>query len=214
MTEETDLITDTAEIAEGDWIPGEEPGDVENDMTATRTPENGKDLEFHIQMRRHTMRDFEDLVIEAAARQIIGRFSDGTIAKAIEARCIKLLHERATAALENITAEIIDQPVTPDFGSKEPVTMRELIGLYGREYLQQKVGRDGKPDSWGGNAPRIQHIAEQALERRFKNDIEKATRTAIAEVQRAVKAEHKALIDAEKARFLKALTPSNTEPEQ
>ena len=211
MTEETDLITDTAEIAEGDWVPGEEPGDVENDMTATRMPENGKDLEFHIQMRRHTMRDFEDLVIEAAARQIIGRFSDGTIAKRIEARCAELLHEKATAALEGVTAEIIDQPVTPSFGGKEPVTMRELIGLYGREYLQQKVDRDGNRTKAFHSPNRIQFIAERALEQKFKTEIEKATRTAIAEVQKAVQAEHKALIDAEKARFLKALTPSNTE---
>ena len=211
MTEETDLITDTTEIAEGHWEPGEEPHYVENDMTATTTPENGKQMEFYIQMRRHTMADFEELVIEAAARQIIGRFSGETIAKKIEARCAELLHEKATAALESVTAEIIDQPVTPSFGQKEPVTMRELIGLYGREYLQEKVGANGEPNSWGDSRPRIQRIAELALDRTFKSEIASATSAAVVEVKRAIKDEHDALIAAEKARFLKALTLSNTE---
>lgn len=203
---ENKLIVDTADIAEE--VDFDEDLAPEEDMAATTGPSAEEDkIEFHVQMRSHTMRDMEQLVIEAAARQVMGRFSTGTLAKQIEQRCIELLNEKATAALDGVTTEIIDQPLTPKFGDKQPVTMREFIGLYGREYLEVCVGRDGKPyDGWGGSGmPRMQWLAEQALDRKFTREIEKATSTAILEIQKTIQKQHQVLIDAEKERFRAAL---------
>jgi len=206
-----DEIISTAEIAEAEWDGQSEPREVDIDMSATQGPEAGKDIEFHVQMRGHTMRAMEDLIVEAAARQILRRHNDSTLAKAIEAKCIELLNAKATAALERVTAEIIDQPMTPSFGDKKPVTMREFIGLYGREYLTELVDREGKPTSaYGSAGKRMEVIASRALSHHFKVEIDKATSAAIREIQAAVKANHDALIAAEKKRIHDAIAKNLT----
>ena len=210
---DTDLIVDTAEIAEDEWDGESEPGELSSNMDATSTPQNDGSMEFHIQMRRHTMRDFEDLVVEAAARQIVGRRQDTEIARRIEQRCIELIDSKLTTALDAITAEIIDQPVTPKFGGKQPVTMRELIGLYGREYLETLVDPEGKRhDGWSRGTRRIEHLAEKSLERKFTSEIERATNAAVTTLRAEISARHKALIEAETARFRAALNKELAPP--
>jgi len=196
-------IVDTFELAEVD-------GDEEQleDLVATAEPE-GRGIEFHVSMRDYTQRDMEALIIEAAARLLVGRRSDTEMAKAVEAKCIALVAAKADAHLAGITAEIIDQPLVPSFGAKEPVTMREFLGLTGRAYLAELVGSDGKPptDSYyrQNSTTRMQWIVSKHMEQAFKSEIEKATNAAVREVQAAIGAKHKALIEAEKARFLAAL---------
>lgn len=194
-------ITDTFEIAERSLSPDEEPRDVDTYMVATEEP-TGKGIEFHVSMRNYTQRDMEDLIIEAAAKLIVGRHNDAAMAKVIEAKCIEQVTARADKALAAVTAEIIDQPIAPSFGDKKPVTMREFIGLYGREYLTEKVDSDGKPyTSTYNSSPRIERIVAKHMAGTFQREIEKATNTAIAEIRLAVAARHKAMLDAEKARF-------------
>lgn len=202
---ENKLIVDTADIAED--VDFDEDLAPEEDMVATTGPSAEDDkIEFHVQMRSHTMRDMEDLVVEAAARQIVGRRQDTEIARRIEARCIELIDSKLTTALDTVTAEIIDQPVTPKFGDKQPVTMRELIGLYGREYLETLVDPQGKRhDGWSRGVRRIEHLAEKSLERKFTSEIERATNAAVTALQAEIRAHHKTLIEAEKARFRAAL---------
>jgi hypothetical protein len=202
-------ITDTSEIAEAEWDAHEEPEDVRSDIVATVEPEE-RGIEFHVSMRDYTQRDMEGLIIEAAAMQILGRRSDSGLAKAIEAKCIELVDAKASSALAAVTAEIIEQPLTPSFGSKEPVTMREFIGLTGRAYLTTRVGHDGKPstrDSWARNddPTRIERLVSQYMDQAFKKEIEKATNAAINEVRAAIKAQHDAFLAAERARLQEAL---------
>ena len=200
-------ITSTHDMAESEWDGESEPGDVPSDLVATTEPPD-KGISFHVSMRDYTMRDMEALIIEAAAMQMVGRIGGSQLAKAIEAKCIDLIDAKATAALEKVTAEVIDQPITPRFGANEPVTMREFLGLYGREYLSARVEGSGKP--YGGYNPssastRIEWLVCQYMDRAFKTQIEKATNAAITEVRDAIKKQHQSFLKAEMARFRDAL---------
>ncbi len=181
---------------------GEAP---DSDLTATKEPE-GSELEFHISMRSFTKRDFYDLMVEAAARQIVGRHPGAKLAKDIEAKCVELIDARASDALAKVATDILDQPMLPSFGSKEPVTMREFIGLCGREYLTTKVDSDGKPStSFYYTAPRIERIVSKSVDAKFKREIEGATSALIRDIQAEIKARHEAILAAEKKRLSEAL---------
>lgn len=204
----TNEITSTDEMAEGQWDGYSEPTGKETDMVATVEPEN-KGIEFHVSMRHYTMSDMEGLIIEAAARQLLGS-RDTQFRKLIEDRAVAMITEQADAKLTSVTTEIIDAPLTPTFGEKKPVTMREFIGLTGQAYLTETVdpstGERRKADSWGRETiPRIHHLVQKSMDQKFKKEIEAATNAAIREVQVAIKAQHEMLIAAEKARFLEAL---------
>ena len=200
-------ITSTDEIAEAEWNGDGEPNDVRSDIVATKDPEH-RGMEFHVSLRDYTLRDMEDLIVEAAARQIVGQRSDTAMAKKIEAKCVELVNAQAEAALAKVTAEIIDQPMTASFGDKKPVTMREFIGLYGREYLTEKVDTEGMPSSGGYGSrsmARIEYLTNKLLDGKFRQDIEKASHAAVAAVQAEMRAKHKAILETEVARFRAAL---------
>ena len=200
-------ITSTHEMAEAEWDGVSEPGDVQSDIVATDEAE-GRGIEFHVSMRDYTLRDMEGLIIEAAAKQIVGRQNSGEVAKAIEAKCIQLVQERANAALASVTAEIIDQPLTPKFGDKEPVTMRQFLSLYGREYLTERVGPNGEisRESYHRlDTTRIEWLVSKHMQQNFKREIEKATNEAIDQVRAAIRESHKALLAAETARIRDAI---------
>lgn len=204
----TNTITDTGEMELNDFDFDGEPGDIRNNLIATKAAE-GEGIEFHVSMRGHTFQDMEALIVEAAAQLIVGKRNERDLARAIEAKCVELVNAKATAKLETITAEIIDQPMTPQWATdKKPVTMREMLGLYGREYLTQMVDRDGNPssDNWGNrNRARIVQLVEKAMDAKFKAEIEKSTNAVVNEIRAAIKAQHDAMLAAEKARFMEAL---------
>lgn len=201
----TEVIADTSDIADS----GEEH--LEHDMAATVGSDPEAKIEFNVQMRSWTLRDMEELIIEAAARQLVGRnASDNQLAKAVQEAAIQQITARADAKLATVSAEIIDQPVlTGPIGSKEPVTMRDMIGLYAKEYLSEPVGSDGKPvtDSYYRSSakPRMVWIVERSLDQKFKVEIEKATNAAISQIQTAIREQHKALVEAETARIREAI---------
>lgn len=208
----TNEIMNTADIDEAQHDGSSEPSDVRTDMSATHEAE-GKGIEFHVSMHDYTMRDMETLIIEAAAFQIVGKFGKDRMTKAIEEKCIELIDRKARTALDQVTTEIIDQPITPKYGDKKPVTMREFIGLVGREYLAEIVdGRGEKSsDSWGrGTQPRIQYLVEQVMERKFKDEITKATTTVIVALQKETRAALNEFLAGEKARLSAALAKEVT----
>lgn len=169
---------------------------------------SGKGFEFHVAMRTWAMQNMEQEIVNAAAEQIIGGFGTNTLARQIEAKCMEALNAKATAALAGVADSIIDQPLTPAYGDKKPVTMREFIGLVGREYLTQRVDRDGNPSTGGyasNTTTRVELLVSKHLDRHFKQEIEKATCAAINEVKAAIAAEHKAMIEAEKKRLREAI---------
>lgn len=203
-----DAITSTAEMAENAYDGEDEPREVETDMVATHEAQ-GKGIEFHVSMRNHTMSDMEALIVEAAAKTLVGQYGTAKIAKQIETRCISLVAGKADEALSKVAVDIIDQPLTPSFGAKKPVTMREFLGLYGREYLETKVDRhtgEVGGDSWASTKiSRIEWLVSKHTSETFRREIEKATNAAIAEIQGAITAQHGAFLEAEKARFREAL---------
>jgi hypothetical protein len=202
-------IINTADIAEAEYDGHDEPSGVETDMVATKEAE-GRGIEFHVSMRDYTQRDMEALIIEAAAMQIVGRRTDNHLAKAIEAKCIELVDAKASKALGAVTSEIIDQPITPSFGDRKPVTMREFIGLLGREYLTETVDRDGKKigtDGWNRdrNMTRVEYLVMTLLGRQFKTEIEKATSALISQMQAEFRKAHESMLAEQKARVRDAL---------
>lgn len=205
----TTEIMNTADLAELDAFASDEPRNDLNDMVATKEqPPTG--ISFHVSMQGYTMRDMEDLIIAAAAKQIIGMRWDGNqLLKLVEQKCMEMVAEKATAALASVTAEIIDQPMTPSFGDKKPVTMREMLQLFGREYLEAQVDRDGKPHLAGSYSTpfgtRMEWLVWKALSSKFKTEIERTTNDVVREVQGAIKAHHEKVLKAEKTRFLSAL---------
>jgi hypothetical protein len=199
-------ITDTQDLAElHDFDEDLAP---QSDMAATEQSDPAAKIEFHVQMKSWTLRDMEELIVQAAAMQMIKAFGDKKFSKLIEDRAIEAITEKADAKIEAVTAEIIDQPLTPKIGEKAPVTMREFIGLYAKDYLTQRVDRDGKPSSGGWGATtfsRIELMVSQALDRKFQQAIAASTNAMILELQTEIKAAHAKALTAEKARIRAAL---------
>lgn len=205
----TNEIISTHDMAENEWSGDEGPHDVQTDMVATKTAE-GRGIEFHVSMRDYTQRDMEALIVEAAARVLVGNYGDAKLAKLIEDRCVALTTAKADKALAAVTADIIDQPITPKLPFMKPdatpTTMREFIGLTGREYLTGYVDSYGKPTTnrhYGKT--RIQYLVETYMQQAFKNEISKATNATISEIQKEIRAKHDAFLNAEKARVREAL---------
>ncbi len=141
---------------------------------------------------------------------MIRSFGDKQFSKLIEERAITAITAMADEIIATVTAEIIDQPLTPQFGEKEPVTMREFIGLYAKEYLTERVDREGKPSKGGWGREHTYTRAElsvmKLMDRRFKNEIEKATTAAINQMRDDVRKAHEAVLEQEKARIRDAIS--------
>lgn len=179
-------IDTTENIAERD-----EREECSSRIEATDEPQQGG-INFHVSMRDYTMKDMEELIIEAAARQLLGRFSDKLLAKVIEEKVMAAMVARADAQLERIANDVMGHVLTPAaYSQKQPVTIGETLAHLGREYLEQKVTTDGKPGSeaWHGSQliKRIDYIARQAFEHKLTKELADATReasrTAVAEVK-------------------------------
>lgn len=201
-------IINTHDIAESEWDGEDGPEPVQTDMVATHAAE-GKGIEFHVSMRDYTLRDMEDLIVAAAAQTIVGKHNDHEMARKIEAKCIELIDAKAGKALAAVTTQIVDQPLTPQYAwakDKPSVTMREFLGLYGREYLTQTVDYQGKPATgYDGKQTRMQYFVEQHMAKAFKAEIEKATNAAIGEIRTAMRVQHEVMLKEELRRFREAI---------
>lgn len=197
---------DDNNITDLDMAQGTESEPYER-MTATHESEPSR-IEFHVQMHNRVLADMEDLIVDAAARIMLGKIRDNDLAKQIQDRTLELIQEKLDGKLQGLTKEIIDQPVISQYGDKKPVTMRELIGLAARDYLQTNVdGSSGKVESGYSSRkiPRIQYIAEQFLAATFKREIENEVRTAAHEVKTEMRKQFDEMLNKEKARFREAL---------
>jgi hypothetical protein len=207
------IIIDTSEVAEMVGFDEDEAPRENLEVTQKSDPE--AKIEFHVQMRSWTITDMEQLVIEAAARQLVGRnASEGELAKAVQDAAIRQITAKADAKMATVSEQIIDQPVMAGPGSKEPVTMREMIGLYAKEYLTEIVGPDGKisTDYYGRQSgkARMVWIVERALDAKFKDEITKATNAAIREIQTEIRAQHIAVVQAETGRIRAAIAAATS----
>jgi hypothetical protein len=211
----TNVIMDTGNVNEllglGMGHPDEPSDALESSMEARKEAE-GNGIEFHVAMTSWTMRDMEELIVQAAANQIVGKFGNERLAKEIEAKTIALVTQKTDERLAAVTTDIINQPLIPKhtYGKPEgdPITMREFIGLTGRDYLAQKVdphtGKVNERPSYN-ETTRIAYLVQKCMETAFKREIEAATNDLIRSVQAAVKAQHAALLASEKARLREAI---------
>ncbi len=190
---------DSTEVPE--FVRDSDTGEVSQAMTATSEPESAAKMEFHVQMKAWTMEGIETFIIAAAADQLVRRFfPDRDAKKLIEDRLMATITGKLDRMLGEITAEIIDHPVTVNYG-KNAVTMRDMIGLHGREYLTQKVDSYGKATtSTYDGKPRIERIVSAAVEVNFKREVEKSTSSVITEIQKSVKTAYEEFLAKEKAR--------------
>jgi hypothetical protein len=180
-------ITSTEEIAEED---GRE--ECDSRIEATEEPQKGG-INFHVSMRDYTMADMEELIIEAAARQIIGRSADSKLAKAIEERVLAAVVAKADERIARIANDVMGYVLTPThYAQKAPVTIGETLAHLGREYLEQNVttsgelpNRDGRYYDRGSLMKRIDWIVKQAFEKALLTEVQKAT----AEASKAAAAE-------------------------
>lgn len=196
-------------IDSGDVAALNDEDNAEHNLVAS-TDEKPGGISFHVQMRSWTVEDMETLIVEAAARLIVGRNGDSKFTKLVEERAIALLVEKADKILSAVAGDLLNHTVTKDSYSKgQPVTIGEMLGMLGREYLQQIVNSDGKISTSSydhGRESRLAKIVGSAMERKFAKEVEAETTKTIAEVRRAIKASHEALLESEKKRFLDAVT--------
>lgn len=202
-------IIDTADIANEQFESGERDEDSELTTSAVASHEEKPGgISFHVQMRDWTVNDMEELIVEAAARIIVGRHGDTKIAKQIEERALALITQRADAKLSAVADNVLGTTLTPKgFDQKAPVTIGEMIGMLGREYLEQVVDRDGNPVKgyYDKGRKRIEHIVTRAMDQKFKAEIQYAMSVVINELRAEFRARHEQILAAEKARIAEAL---------
>lgn len=196
-----------AELAHG-VDPEDGLGEFEemSSIEATETPAEVP-MEFHVQMKGWQHRAFEEVIVQAAAEKMFRRLPT-SFEKQIKDAALEMFGAATNVALKPIAAEILEQPIGSGTSTKPALTMREYIGLTGREYLTQSVDGDGKPCDGGyysRGKPRIHWLISELLDRKFKSEIEKQTSTLISEIRGEMKKSADAMIAAEKARISEAL---------
>lgn len=204
------VILDTGEIALDNTEPGTEPHDSDTDMQAVHQPTQER-MSFHVEMKGYTLSDMDDLIVQAAAQQIIGKFGSGILSKKIEERVITMMTEKVDAHLSTVTTDIMNQPMTPAYGKKEHVTLGEFIGLCGKDYLATAVDDSGKPDSKSGyfdsrrSQPRAQFLISKVITSKLDKEISSPVDAAVAEIKKAAQIKIDQIVADHKARLSAAL---------
>jgi len=197
-----DLIMDSQDLAEFEALDDDESQDL-SDLTATKAA-HPETMDFHVQMRGYTMRDFEAMVVNAAAHQLIG---GRTFKAEIEAKASEIANAKLDARLNEALRDVMGMTVAQR--GKEPVTLGQQIGMEAKDYLTQPVDREGKPvtDSWGRSSsqPRISHIVGGFVRQHFAKEITEAMTAMRSEIAAAVAKQLSATIEAERARVAEAL---------
>lgn len=208
-----DTIIEGVEIAEAiaeetcDWE--DENAQEIADMGATQGDKSGEPqtMDFHVQMRSYTLANLEQVIIEAAAKQVRTGLPANTD-KLIQEKAIELADKAITAKLEPITRELFDQPMlSTRYREKEPLTLSEYIGLVGKDFLTTRVKRDGTPttSSYDHGEPRINRIIAEVLEKRFQKEISEAFADLRNHVKARLDVELNAVIEAERKRLADSL---------
>ncbi len=210
-------MSDNTIIAEGELaeIQAQETGEWEAegleelaDMSATAAPVTPPSrMEFHVQMGGYTLDALEETIIAAAAKQIERKLA-ADVPKRVEAAALQMAEKAITDKLAPIASEFFDQPMIREpFSKRDPVTLREFIGLAGRDFLATRVGRDGKPvtsiHDYG--EPRINRIVKEVLEKRFADEIKAAFSDLQKEIRAKLQEDLTAIIEAERKRMADAL---------
>jgi len=195
-------IMEIADIADIEGLDVDETSDFA-DLTAT-TGADRTTMDFHVQMRGYTMRDFESMVVHAAAQQLVG---GRTFSKEIKEEAAAIASAKVTDQLSFALKDVMSLTVMKR--GSEDVSLREMIGMEAKTYLTEIVGSDGKPvtDSWGrrDGVPRVQHLAAVYLRDAFKKEIEQAFKDIREELKSAISGKIESAIAEERKKIADAL---------
>tara|TARA_R110000868_G_scaffold237132_9_gene491641 strand:+ start:41507 stop:42139 length:633 start_codon:yes stop_codon:yes gene_type:complete len=196
-------IIESSDVMEAEGIDLDNEDHDFSDLTATEEADP-QTMDFHIQMRGYTMRDFETMVIHAAASQLInGR----TFQTEIKEEASRIATEKVDSELAKATKDVMSIVVTKR--GKEEVTLSQMIGMEAKDYLTLSVDpHDGKPSSgsWGGReVPRVQYLAGKYLRDHFTKEIDGALSGLISEVKSEISRKIDAAISAEREKVAKAI---------
>jgi hypothetical protein len=194
----SDLIMDSGNVAEN---TGFEEAEDFADLTATTTADP-QTMDFHIQMRGYTMRDFETMVVQAAAQQLVaGR----TFKSEIQAEAIRQANEKLNSEVTDALRDVMK--ITVMQRGKDTISLAQMIGLEAKDYLTASVRPNtGEPaDGWSDSVPRIQFLAKQVFEQQFKAMLEAAAKELKSELAAAVSAHIQRAIDDKRAEIAKAV---------
>lgn len=198
----SDLIMDSGNIAEIEGLDYEESEGL-SDLTATKT-EKPETMDFHIQMNGYTMADFETMVVNAAAQQLLGGQS---FKREIQEKANELAGKKLNDQLERELKDLMSMVVTKR--GSENVTLRQMVGMEAKDYLTDIVDSSGKviTDSWGrsNGKPRIQYIAQKVFREAFQKEMEQAFKDLRTDLSAAISAKINAAIEDERKKIGDAL---------
>jgi len=187
------VLIDSANVAE---IEGYDDETEISDLSATKQ-EAADTMDFHVQMR-----DFESLVIHAAAQQLIsGRdFKSG-----IQARAIEIANEKMNAQLMDTLGDVMK--ITVSTRGKDVVTLGQMVGMEAKDYLTAMVKSDGEPVTayYDKGQPRVAWLVGQYVKKHFAAEIKTAMDGMTADIRTAISAQITNAIDAERKRVSEAL---------
>ena len=199
----TNTILDAGNLAEVTGADGE-PNDT-SDLTSTHEPDVAG-MSFHVQMNGYTLGDFEEMVVQTAARLLLeSGASEHRLKKTIEERAIALISQRCDEKLAGVTSDILNNPVM--IGGKDPITMGEFIGITGRDYLSTPVDHGGKPTtgSYDRGTPRINRMLNEVVGKKFSAELSAGIKDITKELKVMVTTKLDSLIVEERARIATAL---------
>lgn len=197
-----DVIIDSADIVE---IEGrlDEQDNPSSDMTATKGAD-AQTMDFHVQMRGYTMRDFEEMVVHAAASQLLG---SRTFAAEIRDKAVEIANGKINDQLSHAMRDIMG--ITVQSRGKDPVTLGQMIGMEAKDYLTQPVNGRGEIDTSGyhsgGRQPRVAWLVSEYVKVNFAKEIKAAMDAMLSELKPMVAAQIAATVEAERSRVIAAL---------
>lgn len=193
---------DSGNIAELEELDCQEAEDLA-DLTATET-EKPNTMDFHVQMNGYTMADFENMVVNAAARQLLGgRTFQADIKEKVNEIASSKLNDRLTAELKDL------MNITVMKRGSEDISLRQMIGMEAKDYLTETVNSNGKTttDSWErrNGLTRLQWIASNVFREAFKKELEQAFKDLRTELASAIQNKIKTAIDEQRKQVADAL---------
>lgn len=128
-----------------------------------------------------------DAIVRTAADQIVKK-ADGDIRKAVQ--------DEVRIAIQSSVGAIIEKTVNEPpiqqrnlYGEKvgEPMTLKEIIGKAGENYLGARVNERGEACSYGGKSSRLDYLVkknvESVIDYKMQKEIKQAVEAAVAAAQ-------------------------------
>lgn len=198
----SELIMDSGNLAEALDMRLDDEGEDLSDLTGTKSADP-ETMDFHVQMRGYTMRDFEQMVVHAAAHQLVG---GRTFKSEIEAKVSEIANSKLNSKLSDVMKDVMTMTVIKR--GSENITLGQMIGMEAKDYLTQKVGGDGKPsDGWSSRdaKPRVEWLVQKFVQDHFAKEIKAAMDSMMSEIRGQMKLQLDQIIQAERARLLASL---------